>query len=1067
MVPPIDDQVFGFANTIDDNRADTVAQGGEEELRVIVRETKIGRYKILDILGSGGMGIVYLAFDPQLDRKVACKVLRETCNTAAQLRLQREAKAMAKLSHPNVVRVYEVGSDDKQVYIVMELVDGQDMESWCRSNRSEREILAAYLQAGEGLAAAHRAGLVHRDFKPQNVLIDKEGRVLVTDFGLAIQNQELSIGGMLTVSPADGVLASDKITRPGVVMGTPVYMAPEQHLARQVDARSDQFSFCVSLYEALSGEPPYPGNSYDSLREQVLNGEARPLPKSVDVPSAVRAAIEKGLSRKPQDRFLEMSDLLRSLGYRGRRRRIGRAALIGISMALLLIGGAAVFLLAADETPATSCEADPRILDGVWDAEIRNGLSSDFIATGVPGAARGFELFSSLLDSYADKFIEVRKNICEENQGPKTLGDEVYLLQLECLQKLRLGFGALANAFSGIEANGVGRAMEAAMGLPDASSCEDLEAIGKRVTAPPKYLSHEVAALRATLEEARSLGKAGKLELAISLAELVRDKSVGIAYIPLRAEAHFELGELLLDSVRIGEARKMLDEAVTLAEESDHARVRAYSLVSLTELFGSHSSDAKEARRYFRLARAAIEHFGESHELVFQLNLSESRQRYYEGEVDEALALLLTLLRRVESWEEETSIWRATLHYQLSDYFHGAGNAESAYQAALQAHKLVQMTLGDQHPRRIRYLGNVANFLRVLGQGEAAHELHVIARRYWSQDSSTVFFRGSKDYLAKSRDVSGQVVDDSGDPVSNAVVVCGHLLSIDGTHLDSGWDTFRHAVNRVRVVRSGADGGFACNETSTKRLAVVAEHSNRGRSLPTLKPASDRDLSGLVLKLKATGTLVGKIVDPSAGPGIRQVIAVLEGDDLWAPSYKASTPTSGGRYRFDRLAEGRYHIRISGEGATGKSSVMVHLVDVVGTREVFLDFTAASGSAGLRFVVSGEPGTQMFSVLTLLVTGHHEAHSAAEFGVKVFSSDITLRERYLVEGDVLTYHNLAPGPYTMCLVPLNGDQRNPEYFATLSDATSGLVPYHCHHLQLKADTIYEDTTKVPPYRSSE
>jgi serine/threonine protein kinase len=231
----------------------------------LARGTQVGRYVLLDAVGSGGMGVVYAAYDPELDRKVAIKLLRfdrlgSEAGERDRLRLQREAQAIARLSHPNVVHVYDVGTFGDQVFVAMEFVAGRTLRQWAEEEpRPWREVVDRFALAGRGLAAAHAAGLIHRDFKPDNVLLGDDGRVRVVDFGLARPaGQQPAPEGERT--PSGGTLAHP-LTEWGVVVGTPAYMAPEQLRGEASDERSDQLSFCVSLYETLYGERPFPGGS--------------------------------------------------------------------------------------------------------------------------------------------------------------------------------------------------------------------------------------------------------------------------------------------------------------------------------------------------------------------------------------------------------------------------------------------------------------------------------------------------------------------------------------------------------------------------------------------------------------------------------------------------------------------------------------------------------------------------------------------------------------------------------------------------------------------------------------
>jgi len=304
--------------------------------------TQVGRYVVTGMIGAGGMGVVYAADDPELDRKVAIKLLRRDLRAAyGEARLQREAQAMARISHHNVIAVHDVGAHDDQIFVAMDLVDGQSLRAWLRARpRSVGEVVSSFAAAGRGLAAAHAAGLVHRDFKPDNVLVGDDGRVRVTDFGLArVEDARPDPGD----DGRDDAIAIDQpLTVSGAVIGTPAYMAPEQLAGGHVDARSDQFSFCVALYEALYGERPFAGANLAELEAEVAAGRVRPPPARTRarVPSSLRAILLRGLSVRPGDRFSTMDDLVAALGRD--RTRVPRTV-AWAALALAAIAGVGLF----------------------------------------------------------------------------------------------------------------------------------------------------------------------------------------------------------------------------------------------------------------------------------------------------------------------------------------------------------------------------------------------------------------------------------------------------------------------------------------------------------------------------------------------------------------------------------------------------------------------------------------------------------------------------------------------------------------------------------------------------
>ena len=290
--------------------------------------TTIGRFVVTKQLGVGGMGVVYAADDPELGRQVALKVLRGAVardSVLAARRIMREARLAARVSHPNVVAIYEVGQHGDRVFIAMELVTGSSLSAWIKERpRSPKEILAVFVDAGRGLAAAHAAGVVHRDFKPDNVLVGADGRARVTDFGLARrgENEETTAADDQDRARVKRTSLSD-LSNAAAILGTPAYMAPEQHSGGHTDPRTDQFSFCVALYEALHGQRPYDGKTWEELSQSVLAGRVRPPPASSRVPASLHRIVVRGLSVRPGDRFASMNELLGALGRdRGRPLRV-------------------------------------------------------------------------------------------------------------------------------------------------------------------------------------------------------------------------------------------------------------------------------------------------------------------------------------------------------------------------------------------------------------------------------------------------------------------------------------------------------------------------------------------------------------------------------------------------------------------------------------------------------------------------------------------------------------------------------------------------------------------------
>jgi predicted Ser/Thr protein kinase len=298
----------------DSSRAPTFESRSAPLVRPVAEATRIGRYQILRELGSGGMGIVYAAYDESLDRRVALKLLLRK-SAATEQRLRREAQAMARISHTNVAQIFEVGEHQGQLFVAMEYVEGKNLAHWLdQESLGWSEIIDVFIRAGRGLQAAHEAGVVHRDFKPDNVMIQRADElcVKVVDFGIAaVELDDLTIED----DPAseDDIFA--RLTRTGALMGTPHYMSPEHFRGHASDPRSDQFGFALALYEALYRQRPFDGDTFAELREQVLAGRLRPPPRITDVPAWAFETLQRALAVNPDERFSSMAELLHVLAH--------------------------------------------------------------------------------------------------------------------------------------------------------------------------------------------------------------------------------------------------------------------------------------------------------------------------------------------------------------------------------------------------------------------------------------------------------------------------------------------------------------------------------------------------------------------------------------------------------------------------------------------------------------------------------------------------------------------------------------------------------------------------------
>ncbi|MCP3063348.1 protein kinase [Myxococcus sp. K38C18041901] len=345
----------------------------------LLEGTRLGSYVLRELLGEGGMGVVYAAEDPRLGRKVAVKLLRpmgEGVEAESRARLLREAQAMARLSHPNVLPIFELGSAEGRDFLAMEWVEGPTLAGWLREKeRPWREVLEMFHAAGQGLVAAHQRGLVHRDFKPANVLVGRDGRPRVTDFGLARKWRETVVTGptaddSLIAAPLGVDAEETALTREGIAPGTPAYMSPEQRRGQPVDARSDQFSFCVALHEALYGARPGQPTKHGA-----------PVKKPPRLTGHVRAALAKGLASEPEARHPSMEALLQALSMQTPRQRawLGWAAVLCVG---LLVGAGAFWWQPGTEPPPSV--QDATFMEQVEDARRTGGNTFFPMVLGTP-----------------------------------------------------------------------------------------------------------------------------------------------------------------------------------------------------------------------------------------------------------------------------------------------------------------------------------------------------------------------------------------------------------------------------------------------------------------------------------------------------------------------------------------------------------------------------------------------------------------------------------------------------------------------------------------------------------
>lgn len=696
------------------------------------RGTTLGRYVILERLGMGGMGEVFAAYDPHLDRKVALKLLRGGALSAEEgrARLLREAQAMARLQHPNVITVHDVGVLDDRVFIAMEFIEGETLSDWLRGDRAWLDVLSVFRQAGDGLAAAHRAGLVHRDFKPDNVLVDRDGRPRVLDFGLARQATNTpvpvprTLSGEVPEAIADTPGLGAPLTRDGAVMGTPGYMAPEQLAGLATDARSDQFSFCVALYEGLYGKRPFGGATLKQHAQEIASGKLPPAPSNTQVPSWVYDVLKRGLAQQPDARWPSMDALLVALRPRGRR-TAQRTAGVTALVALAALGvGYGLWT----QKRLRVCGGLEKRLEGTWDQGRRDRLKKAFTATGLAYAPDAWASVEKALDAWALDWVATSREACEAARLRKTDSEELYELKKSCLDDRLLRFEALVTLFDGADRQIIANAPVAARSLDSPKVCSARLDLGARSVDANERRAD--AALRAVMNEARALFDAGKY---VDGLKKLRPAVSADAPSRTRAEAYLLLARL---AMRSGDPKHARADNLAAAEQALKAADGALEARALSQLYANEGFDddgnGDDAEAWGRLSHAAAARVPGDWEVQVELAsndalVSMKKRRFPAALADFERALELQQAR-LGPEHPDVAMTLNNMGMVLA-VLGRADDAIASYQKSLDIHRAIE---GPGHPNTATAEHNLGVLLRSRGryvEARAALEQALAVRR--------------------------------------------------------------------------------------------------------------------------------------------------------------------------------------------------------------------------------------------------------------------------------------------------------------------------------------------------
>lgn len=699
------------------------------------RGALIGRYVVLDRIGAGSMGVVYAAYDPQLDRKVAVKLVRPPAGAdpertrTRQQRLVREAKALARLSHPNVVTVYDAGVWQDRVFLAMEFVQGATLSDWVAAQRRGwRETLSVIVDATAGVAAAHAQDLVHRDIKPGNIMVGDDGRVRVMDFGVvtaalddAEPVSELPSGVEFEVSQelSQGLSAELTMTRDGAAIGTPAYMAPEQHLG-EVDARTDQFSLCATAWHVLYGELPFPGDDPTSIAFSVINGDRRPPPADSSVPGWVRRTLERGMSHEASARWPDLDAMTVALEHRSRRAKRRPWALGAALVAVLGIGVWAWGGLEQRRRAKACSTAGEQVVE-VWpgvDGAAADEVLAALEATGAPNASATFAVLDRSLHAWAEEWRGSMREACRgelEGRWDAHLRSEAEA----CLDEARVLAQETVGAYQTLE-QPLQSMHTLGVGVEGPGRCLDPLLLRLR-PAPPESKRDAVLEVRRTIARAEALHDTGlPIETWQALAEDAVDEAVALQWPPLIARGRRVLAEAHRQHHELDAAERELVLAFRLATSADDPS-RAFTIAAeLAQLLGPLEGRAGEALVWLEAADAQRARLppDDRHLDLLRL-LAEATAREGLGQLDDAQRCLERAVEVVNT-PVGFAADRATAHNNLARILGQRGDVDGALEHLALGRRLLESVVGPGAPEIASNINNRAAILFSTGDRDAA-----------------------------------------------------------------------------------------------------------------------------------------------------------------------------------------------------------------------------------------------------------------------------------------------------------------------------------------------------------
>ena len=675
---------------------------------------KIGRFVVVEQLGAGGSGQVFAAYDPKLDRKVALKVISARTEED-QLRISREARALAQLNHPNVLHVHEIDQDQHWSFIVTELIDGGDLRGWLEQPRDWRAIVEVFIQAAQGLMAAHDIGLVHRDFKPANVLITQSGQVQVADFGLAKSHVEATEAPQ---AGEDADLLAAHLTQTGVYSGTPAYMAPEQWQDGYADALSDQFSYACALYEALYGELPFAGKTPAEHLHTMQTGPLEPL-ELRGVPQSVRKILLKALAVDPQQRFADMQTLVAQLNAALRFR--GRA--LSVAATVVAVGVVAA-LLTFREAPEL-CKV-PDVAGSAWNTEQQGAMQRAFLAVDNAILPAVFNQISLRIEDKITGWNQAYLKSCENTRVYGRQSEQVLDQQMLCLHKQEQQFISLAEVFLEPNESVVNNAVRAVDAILPAESCLDVESQLLRTPLPKDAATVQlIEDQKRQMAQVQVLFDTGQPQAALQKSQQLDQSIQSHSYYPVHAEHWFQKGmlESRLDEFDTASATLLQAQFLGLMSGRFDVALQAISEWLWQEAYLRGNTDQSVNRQLHRAnVMVQLDAVGDQARSAYHRSYGSILQN--QGELDAAIREHKQAVEYAKTGHGVPSFKYAASMFNLGNAQRINGQIEDAKSSYQNAARAFESSVGDSHPVAGTVVSTLAGFLLEQGFTQEAIAEH-------------------------------------------------------------------------------------------------------------------------------------------------------------------------------------------------------------------------------------------------------------------------------------------------------------------------------------------------------